>query len=273
MTRQCTIRHSGPGANYRAVNVRVMADTELSITARFILVWMMSCSDGWQFSQKGIQKTLGISLYAVKKALAELKEQGYLVVHRDDSTHRPTYIYEVFDSGQKVKGSRIHPLKSNPLKSDPYNISQNIIDPKNNKRDGGFANKKKVSRPGKAAKKIASKVYGETNPRSPKKAAKAASTIQKLHDDDGFDFSLINRVLTWALKQPGNGSFKGWKHYLQQGGPTYLNRERRGKDQTPFESMLAQWEKTKEPSTGNRVGVKGDEDWFNGKEEIIVGGE
>ena len=95
------------------------------------------------------------------------------------------------------------------------------------------------------AETIAQKVYGTLNPKSPMKLPKAAKVIEQLHQQ-GYTFQTIRDCLLWAINQPGNGDFKGWAYYLKGAAPEYLTRKRRGKDQTPFESIYACWERDRE---------------------------
>ena len=63
---------------YTVINNAILRDVRLSDGARCLLVFMLSMSDDWNFSEFALAKALGISKGTVKARVAELKKLGYI---------------------------------------------------------------------------------------------------------------------------------------------------------------------------------------------------
>ena len=70
------------GKNFSIVSNAVLRNTELSIKARFILIFCLSLSDTWEYSIKGLAKVIGAGTEAISSGLKELETHGYLTRQR-----------------------------------------------------------------------------------------------------------------------------------------------------------------------------------------------
>ena len=67
---------------YTLINNDIIADERLSPGAFYLLVYMLSCADSWQFSIKGLAYCLNLSERTISDRLTELKKAGYVEVRR-----------------------------------------------------------------------------------------------------------------------------------------------------------------------------------------------
>ena len=68
--------------DFTTVHNTFLRDTKLGIGARGLLMTMMSMTDGWKFSVKGLAKILPDGEKKISSALNSLKENGYLRLNR-----------------------------------------------------------------------------------------------------------------------------------------------------------------------------------------------
>lgn len=68
--------------NFSIVSNDILRDTNLSMKARFMLVYMLSLADTWEYSVAGLAKTIGCGKDAITSGIKELEEHGYLVRER-----------------------------------------------------------------------------------------------------------------------------------------------------------------------------------------------
>ena len=64
--------------NFTVLSNALLRDDRLSDSALRLLVFMMSCSDEWNFSVKGLVKQLGWPERKVMRLVNELKKAGYI---------------------------------------------------------------------------------------------------------------------------------------------------------------------------------------------------
>ena len=69
--------------NFTTIANATIRDTNLSDGAFRLLIFMLSCSDDWDFNVRGISKLLGISTGSVSARLKELQNAGYVVVKKE----------------------------------------------------------------------------------------------------------------------------------------------------------------------------------------------
>lgn len=75
------IHRSEHTKNFTMLNNEILED-DLSDGAFRLLVFMLSCSDTWKFTLKGLAYCLGLSERTVSDRLAELKRSGYISQRR-----------------------------------------------------------------------------------------------------------------------------------------------------------------------------------------------
>ena len=64
--------------NFTIINNHILRNRKASLKAKGLLSWMLSCDDEWNFSLEGMQRCLKEGEDAIKSALKELEELGYL---------------------------------------------------------------------------------------------------------------------------------------------------------------------------------------------------
>jgi len=87
--------------NYTVMSNYHLRDKRLSLKAKGLLSVMLSLPETWDYSIAGLVSICKENTSAVKSALEELKENGYLCVTKEypteDNGGRITYIYDVFE--------------------------------------------------------------------------------------------------------------------------------------------------------------------------------
>ena len=64
--------------NYMVISNRIARDERLSLEARGLLVFMLSMSDDWSFSVKGLMSQTGLKRSVILRIVKELKDAGYI---------------------------------------------------------------------------------------------------------------------------------------------------------------------------------------------------
>ena len=65
-------------SDYMLISNGVARDSRLSFEARGLLVFMLSMSDDWNFSVKGLMSQTGLKRSIVIRLVKELKDAGYI---------------------------------------------------------------------------------------------------------------------------------------------------------------------------------------------------
>ncbi len=123
--------------NFSVVSNDILRDTHLSMKARFMLVYMLSLADSWEYSVAGLAKTIGCGRDAITSGLKELEDHGYLVRERtrDDKGRLGEMEYTIYEVPQKpsqevqekVEPAQEEPMKENPAQGNPEQINTNNI--------------------------------------------------------------------------------------------------------------------------------------------------
>lgn len=69
------LRHAE--TRYTKISTSVLQSSDISLKAKGLLCYMLSCSDNWKFSISGIAKVCGESKYSIEQSLSELASHGY----------------------------------------------------------------------------------------------------------------------------------------------------------------------------------------------------
>ena len=87
--------------NYTVMSNLHFKDKRLSLKAKGLLSQMLSLPDDWDYSMNGLAAINKENISAVKSALKELKNCGYLIITKkmpnETSSGRIEYIYDIFE--------------------------------------------------------------------------------------------------------------------------------------------------------------------------------
>lgn len=93
--------------NYTVMSNIHLKEKEMSLKAKGLLSVMLSVSDDWNFSIAGLAAICKENETAIKSALNELKQFGYLVVTKkcpsETESGRIEYEYNVYEQPQKIQ--------------------------------------------------------------------------------------------------------------------------------------------------------------------------
>lgn len=97
--------------DYTVMSNHHLRDKALSLKAKGLLSMMLALPEDWDYSVNGLVAICKEDVRAVKSALAELKEQGYLVVTKlypNGERKRIEYVYDIFEKPQDVHSQEVH---------------------------------------------------------------------------------------------------------------------------------------------------------------------
>lgn len=125
--------------NYSVMSNFHLRDNNLSLKAKGLMCVILSLPDEWEYSIAGLAAINKENETAIKSALKELKDAGYLVVTKlkpnETSTGRIEYIYNFFEipnntenekQGTKKQGIEILPLEILPIENQGQ-LNTNIL--------------------------------------------------------------------------------------------------------------------------------------------------
>lgn len=89
-------------SNYTMISNSVIRDNRLSSDGLKLLLFMLSCTDNWNFSVKGLASALGWSDRKVMRIVPELKKAGYLIqrLQSDSKGRFLPAVWEVYEEPQ-----------------------------------------------------------------------------------------------------------------------------------------------------------------------------
>ena len=99
------IHRSKHKKNYLAISNETAREAGLSDSAFRLLIFMLSNSDDWQFSVKGISSALEWEERKTLRVIAELKRSGHLVINKlqDKSGHFGSYEWHLYEEPQNTE--------------------------------------------------------------------------------------------------------------------------------------------------------------------------
>lgn len=108
--------------DYTVMSNYHLRDKALSLKAKGLLSMMLALPDDWDYSVNGLVSICKEDVRAIKSALAELKEQGYLVVTKlypNGERKRIEYVYDIFERPQEALSQEVQnvPLQNVPLQN------------------------------------------------------------------------------------------------------------------------------------------------------------
>jgi hypothetical protein len=130
--------------DYTVMSNHHLRDKALSLKAKGLLSMMLALPDDWDYSVNGLVAICKEDVRAVKSALAELKEHGYLVVTKlypNGERKRIEYVYDIFEKPQEVQNQEVQnvAVENVPLLNDTQ-----LNTKESNTKESSTNNKKKV---------------------------------------------------------------------------------------------------------------------------------
>lgn len=128
-----------------------LRDKSLSLKAKGLLSMMLALPDDWDYSVNGLVAICKEDVRAVKSALSELKDHGYLVVTKlypDGERKRIEYLYDIYEQPQDAHGQE---LQSQEVQNVPLhnvavrNVAQSNTD-KSSTKESSTKDQKKESK-------------------------------------------------------------------------------------------------------------------------------
>ena len=124
--------------NYLIVSNDTVRNPDLSDGAKVLLLYMLTCSDDWSFSIKGLAYSLNVSDCVIKKRLKELKTFGFVKTRKvqNEKGYFGEYEWDVFEvpyirsiqkpTSEKTDGRNLPTsVKTDGGKSTPIRITNN----------------------------------------------------------------------------------------------------------------------------------------------------
>ena len=98
--------------NFTIIDNVVLQNVNLSFEARGFMAYLLSFPNDWSFSIKGIVKHSGASESVVRRLLAELQAEGYVVINRhvDKSGRVTRWSWDLFETAKTPESTQM--LKS-----------------------------------------------------------------------------------------------------------------------------------------------------------------
>lgn len=107
--------------DYTVMSNHHFKNKKLSLKAKGLLSQMLSLPDDWDYTIAGLCAINKENETAIKSALDELKECGYLVVSKlmpnETDSGRIEYVYDIYEQPIKKQGIEILPIENQPLQN------------------------------------------------------------------------------------------------------------------------------------------------------------
>lgn len=168
--------------NYTVISNRHLRDRRLSLKAKGLLTYMLSCPNDWDFSLSGLTNSLKEGMEAIRRTLAELKENGYLGVKKARNENgNYYYIYYVYEHPKERTAEEeviLSEDSSSENKTEPTGESEAI------RLSEVLHDKILANKPNRKIEK--------------KWRTNWSLDIEKLHRIDKRDYKQIEAVLNWS---------------------------------------------------------------------------
>ena len=176
--------------NYTVMSNYHLKEKNMSLKAKGLLSVMLSLPDDWDYSLAGLVAICKENETAVKSALKELKDFGYIRIDKlmpnETESGRIEYVYNVFEQPQNIskQGHKKQGLENQPLENQPI---ENQVQLNTNKQNTKELNTKKIK-----------------NKKNSKKDAKIEYIVRKCLEYD-LDENVIDLVCTFFSGLIDNG--------------------------------------------------------------------
>lgn len=115
--------------DYSLISNKFLKERRMSLKAKGLLAVMLALPEKWVYSIDGLVAICKEEESAVKSALKELKQFGYLTVDKkmpnETRSGRIEYIYNIYEQPQAKQGVENLSIESRSLHIDKYNIYNN----------------------------------------------------------------------------------------------------------------------------------------------------
>lgn len=176
--------------NYTVMSNYHLKEKNMSLKAKGLLSVMLSLPDDWDYSLAGLVAICKENETAVKSALKELKDFGYIRIDKlmpnETESRRIEYVYNVFEQPQNISKQdyKKQELENQPLENQPI---ENQVQLNTNKQNTKELNIKKIK-----------------NKKNTKKSAKIEYITRKCLEYD-LDENVIDLVCTFFSGLIDNG--------------------------------------------------------------------
>jgi len=107
--------------NFTIMSNTHLREKKLSLKAKGLLSEMLSLPENWDYTIKGLVAINKESESAIKSALIELKEFGYLKINKlmpnSTTSGRIEYVYDIYEYPTKKQEGGFQPLEIQPLEN------------------------------------------------------------------------------------------------------------------------------------------------------------
>ena len=106
--------------NYCTINNTVIWDNRISLKAKGLLMTMLALPDDWNYSIEGLSKIMKEGKDAIRSAIQELEEAGYVqrIQDKSESGKFNGYIYIIHEA-PILENTELEPLAENPTTVEP----------------------------------------------------------------------------------------------------------------------------------------------------------
>ena len=122
--------------NYTTMSNFHLRDNNITHKARGLLSYMLSLPDDWDYSLAGLVKISKENKSAIRSALNELKEYGYLIIEKiypnNSKSGRIEYIYNIYEKPNKKQDTENQHLEFQCLENRTQ-LNTNILKDKEDK--------------------------------------------------------------------------------------------------------------------------------------------
>lgn len=112
--------------NYTVMSNHHLRDMSLSLKAIGLLSKILSLPPEWDYTIEGLAAICKDGVSAVKSALKELKESGYLVVTKkmpnETKSGRIEYVYDIYEQPQDIQSAEIQESEKQEVENLPVEI-------------------------------------------------------------------------------------------------------------------------------------------------------
>ena len=115
--------------NYTVMSNYHLRDNRLSLKAMGLMSWMLSCPENWDYSISGSNAVLKDGKSAIRSAIAELEELGYLerTMTRGEDGKFSGYDYVLHEQPSSENPTTVNPTTVNPMSENCTQITTNKI--------------------------------------------------------------------------------------------------------------------------------------------------
>jgi hypothetical protein len=113
---------------YTVMSNHHLKNRALSLKAKGLLSLMLSLPDDWDYSLKGLSHINRESIDAIRTAVYELEQAGYIVRHqgRDEKGKMTSIVYTIYEQPQDRPEQSREPELASPVLENPTQLNTNV---------------------------------------------------------------------------------------------------------------------------------------------------